>query len=381
MLMTILLDDTIGKRERMQYIFIVMAFILFAGCAKQPEVKPLSELDACTREAGLMPRPKYGFRSVTFEKLDADKAEALCRKRVKAHPDDTYAKFLLARALTKAGKRDEAYLLLRMSCEKGDDAGCTLLGSYYYNGFTPAVFDPGCASALYERACNHGYGNACLNLGKQYLLGKGVPQDPEKSEEMIYRECKNGYAEACHQYVNSVHFKKLPTTDAKYLFAAKITCESGLDCSYYEDELDKRKDGDAVIEKAAIFETACNNGSARACEDLGTYYFEGKGVPKSEEKALMLFKQACGMGQIRFACWYQGVMMFNTGGDREESLSLISKACHEGENMFACFGLASIYLDHPSLSSDDHAAHDLLQHVCKKGNVRSCELLEQLAAK
>jgi TPR repeat protein len=366
---------------RMHYILIAMAFLLFAGCAKQPEIKPLSELDACTREAGVMPRPEYGFNGVPFEKLDAMRVETACRARLKAHPDDAYAASLLARALTKAGKNDDAFVLLKNACATGDDAGCTLLGSYYYNGIAPAVFDRSRAAELYERACGHGYGNACLNLGKLYLLGHGVPKAPERAEAMIYRECEKGYFKACLHYVNAVHFKKLPSTEEHYRFAARRACEGGLDCSYYKDLAEKKEKGSGDAEIASVIATACKNGSAEACETLGEFYLKGQGVPQDEAGALEHFEQACAAGRTRFACWHAGVMKYNAGEDQKEAVSLMSRACREGENMFACFDLALIYLNRPALAPDKEAANALLRQTCERGNAQSCDLLEHLEAR
>jgi TPR repeat protein len=363
---------------RMHYIWIGIAILFFAGCAKQPETRPLSKLDACTRAAGVMPQPAYGFNGVPFETLDAQRAEAACRARLKAHPDDAYAQSLLARALTKVEKHDEAYRLLEHACAAGDDAGCTLLGSYHYNGLAPAAFDRRRAAELYERACGHGYGNACLNLGKLYLLGHGVPKDPDKAEAMIYRECKQGYFKACLHYVNAVRFKKLPSTEERYRYAARKACEGGLDCSYYGDVAQKGENGSGDAAIASVIATACGNGSAEACERLGGFYLEGKGVPQDEAKALEYFEQACAAGRARFACRHAGVMKYNAGGDKKEAVALLSRACDEGENMEACFSLALIYLSRPALAPDATAADALLRQTCERGNAQSCDLLKHL---
>jgi len=373
----------------MHYLFLALALLLMAGCTIKPEVKPLSALDACTREAGDVPLPEYGFGGVTFETLNAQTAVKVCSERVAANPDDADGKFLLARAWTKYGNYKKAFPLLESSCGMGSDAGCTLLGSYYLNGFKPAVFDNKRAAELYEQACAHDHAPACMNLGKLYLSGSGVPKAPEKGEALIYRQCTRGFMTACHHYVNSVHFLSMPTTEEKYLYAARKTCESGLDCYYYwlkteqrRNEAVDRLDVDFLEasdkENAEVAGTACTNGNAEACERLGEYYMRGSGVETSLEKALVFYRQACDSGRKRFACFQAAALLLNSGGDKKEAVDLVSQSCREGEYMTACFETARFYLVDPSLSPDDDAARRLLQHACKKGHGESCALLKQL---
>jgi hypothetical protein len=324
--------------------------------------------------------PEYGFHGVPYEKLDARKAVDACRKRVKAHPEDAFGKFLLARALTKQKKHAEAFKLLQASCKMGDDAGCTLLGSYYFNGDKPATLDRKRAGELYKKACAHGYSPACMNLGVSYIFGSDASKDPAKGETMIFRECERGLVQACARYVNFVFFKMMPATEDRYLYAAKKTCESGLECSKYWRMMELKSDRASEYVNASVTETACKNGMAEACERLGDYYHRGRGVPLSFKKALSLYRQTCDGGRKRTACWKAGMIVFKMGGDRKEALNLISTSCHKYKNDVACVNLAKIYLVEPSVAPDENAAEKLLKQACKRGNAEGCDLLEQVKA-
>jgi TPR repeat protein len=372
----------------MRYIFIAIAFMLLTGCTKHSGVKPTqskletpaAKPDACTRAAGLLPMPEYGFRGVPYEQLNARKAVDVCSKRVKAHPEDAFGKFLLARGLTKQKRHAEAFRLLESSCKMGDDAGCTLLGSYYFNGDKPAGFDRKRAGELYKEACSHGYSPACMNLGVSHLFGSEASKDPAKGEAMIFRECERGFVQACQRYVNFVFFKMMPATNDRYLYAARKTCESGLECGKYWRMMEQKGDKAADYANASVTETACKNGMAEACERLGDYYHRGTGVKLSYKKALSLYRQTCDGGRKRTACWKAGMIVFKMGGDRKEALNLISTSCGQYKNDVACVNLAKIYLIEPSAAPDAHAAITLLKQACERGNTEGCALLKKAKA-
>lgn len=333
--------------------------VLMFGCSQAHDDKEAQKpaLDPCVKEAGELPRPEYGFKGVRFEEIYGQKAVDACSKRLGEHPDDAYAKTLLARALTKQKEYDEAFVLLESSCAMGDDAGCTLLGSYYLYGFKKRIFDRKRAAELYKEACSNGYPLACLNQGKMYLTGEGIEKDPLRGAEMIYKECEGGFVEACHHYANSAHFKMLPINEDKYLFASQKVCEAGVDCTEYWDLIEKKKDD---VSTALVTEKACKNGLAEACEKLATYYYQGRGVKADMAKSLALYKQACSAGRQRFACWYAGSILYNEGKDKKEAANLISQACHAGENQFACRDLDAIYQAEPSLASHENNPDKLI---------------------
>lgn len=321
--------------------------VFLSGCMESQvdKVAQKEGLDPCTKEAGVLPQPEYDFKGVRFEELYSQRAVDACRQRLADHPDDATAKALLARALTKQKKYDEAFALLESSCDAGDDAGCTLLGSYYVDGLKKRTIDRKHGEELYEQSCSHGYAPACLNLGKIYLNGNGVDKDPVKGERLIYMACENGYTVACRHYSNAARFQQLIAEEDRLLFAAKKTCEAGLDCTYWR-MIAKQEDN---VTNAEVAEKACQNGLADACEELANFHMEGRGVNVDKEKSLALYKKACEAGRVRFACWYAGLMLYHDGIDKKEGTRLIDSACHRGENRFACGDLDEIYKKEPSL--------------------------------
>ncbi|PNX51350.1 MAG: hypothetical protein BV458_11650 [Thermoplasmata archaeon M9B2D] len=364
----------------MQNVFILLLIVLLSGCAFKTQKELV--LDECTRSAGVLPQPEHHFPGVSTNNLNPEVAIPACRERVAADVNDTHATFLLARSLTKNAQYDEAFgLMVEQICREGNDAECTLLAGYYFYGFTPVRSDRKKAVRMYEKACTNGYPVACLNLGKSYIAGTGVAQDPQRGAKLVFNECQNGLGIACHHFVNSMYFGKIPFNQEQFDFAAKKACESGLDCTDFWKKYDKEKDEDLLQENFDVTTTSCDNGLAKACERLGTYHLNGIGVSKDLAKSQTLYEKACANGDVRFGCWYAGRMMLNNGEDEDKAHKLINRACYEGENTFACYDLAMIYLNKPNLTDAElKTAKEYLTYACRRGNVRSCAVLESINA-
>ena len=86
-----------------------------------------------------------------------------------------------------------------------------------------------------------------------------------------------------------------------------------------------------------MYESACKNGSANSCYELGFIYNAGKGVTKDYKKAHEYYQIACDAGYAR-ACTRLGLLYGEGKGvekDFKKAMSLYKKAC-EGDHFDGC---------------------------------------------
>ena len=84
---------------------------------------------------------------------------------------------------------------------------------------------------------------------------------------------------------------------------------------------------------AAVYEKAARKGFAPACRTLATYYLEGKGVPKDENKAYELTVQAASAGDIP-AIYNLGLFSYSGVGtsiDKESAYKYFQYAANQGD--------------------------------------------------
>lgn len=119
----------------------------------------------------------------------------------------------------------------------------------------------------------------------------------------------------------------------------------------------------------AACETACNDGRAWACYELGTLYAEGRGVAKNPPKAAALYEEACKSGSAN-ACFQLE--------KNEEMLAAFEAECHAGWAS-SCFGLARSLEQGEENAQDPAKASGLYERVrshwqarCEAGNAKAC---------
>ena len=115
-------------------------------------------------------------RGVEFGDLDASHAIGLCELALVDAPDDPALLAYLGRALSKAGRFDDALSVIRRSAETGDPLGQVLLGiSYRYGEGVPQNNEA--ALQWYRLSAKQGYAPGQANMGVMYENGRGVAQD------------------------------------------------------------------------------------------------------------------------------------------------------------------------------------------------------------
>ena len=87
----------------------------------------------------------------------------------------------------KAGK------FYQKACDAGELSGCDSLASLRQNSGEHAK-----AAAIFEQACEKGFGLSCYNLAQIYEAGVGATADESKALELYVKACERGYAVVCY---------------------------------------------------------------------------------------------------------------------------------------------------------------------------------------
>ena len=113
-----------------------------------------------------------------------------------------------------------------------------------------------------------------------------------------------------------------------------------------------------------------------ACNVLGSYYEEGKGLPKDVSLATTFYQRSCD-AQDPVGCVYLGAALAE--GKPEAAYAAFAKACGLGEQS-GCYNQAVFLLDGTGVGKEEGEAARLLQSTCSQGNGEACEALSQLYA-
>jgi TPR repeat protein len=122
--------------------------------------------------------------------------------------------------------------------------------------------------------------------------------------------------------------------------------------------------GDVDLAKSfALHERACNLGLPDGCMSVGYMYEHGEHVEKDPEKAASLYKRACDNG-LGDACYALGLLTLDPKTDTEQINALMVKGC-EQKGAYACGEVANI-------SPHGCCAFGALMRACEGGLQQAC---------
>ena len=120
-------------------------------------------------------------------------------------------------------------------------------------------------------------------------------------------------------------------------------------------------------------ETACLNGNADSCYELGVNYENGNGVSKDQAQAAVYYKKSCEGGNAR-GCTNLGYLyQFGYGVKRDNRLAAdyYRKGCDDG-NALGCTNLGFMYEKGHGVSQDEKLAADYYRKGCDDGDPLGC---------
>jgi len=169
--------------------------------------------DACDLAAGHPSDPDRVGPSVEYANLDPQLAIPACESAVAAHPDNMRFKALLARALDKAGRGEEAAALNDVAMKAGYIAAYHNMGNLYRKGLgVEQSLEK--AFELYVYAAERGHPEDQSNVGFMYMRGEGVAKDYEKARFWLEKATAQNWATAYDKlgllYLNGWGVKKDP---------------------------------------------------------------------------------------------------------------------------------------------------------------------------
>lgn len=160
------------------------------------------------------------------------------------------------------GKRSDrqAVVLFKNACDKGNPLGCANLGTMYVSG-RGVEKKPKRAIELFQKACDDDCVYGCTQLGLQFAVGEVVEQDFSKAVKLFDKAC-----ETVNMKAGAARFLNLPGRPG--------------------GKNDRVENDEAAL---------------RACQYLGLFYKDGKGVEKSHVKSQDYYMKAC-WGGWQAAC-------------------------------------------------------------------------------
>jgi TPR repeat protein len=222
---------------------------------------PEAECDALAANPDDQSRPP-GVSGVHYDRIDAMRAEAACRRALHEVPSPRVV-YQLGRSLDAGRKYAEAVANYQNAAEQGYAAAQNSLGLMYGEG-KGVVRDDTQAAAWYRKAAQQGYPVAQNNLGLMYADGRGVARDDAQAVAWYRKAAEQGYAVA----------------------------ENNLAFMYAEGRGVARDDAQAV----AWYRKAAGQGYAVAQNNLGFMYANGRGVAPDKAQAAFWYEKAARQG-------------------------------------------------------------------------------------
>ena len=245
-----------------------------------------------------------------------------------------------------------AFELYTRACEKNNAFAHARLGNMYMFGWGCGI-DLKKSAALYTRGVELGNSLCAHNLAYSYENGKGVPKSLTKALEYYQKAVSMGRTDS-QKDVDRLK-KLIPKNDP----SAETT---------YQNALAAQKSGD-LKKAAALMSLAANHGHSGAINDLGTFYYTGKGVPQNYEKAVDYFRRASELGNM-YATHNLGVCHHYGKGvplDLNQAAAYYVAAGRQGHTG-AQSQAGYLLLCGEGVDRDDDTAYELLTKAAEAGN-------------
>ena len=239
--------------------------------------------------------------------------------------------------------RDEAkaMAMYRRSCAVHGAGGCERVGLAYLNGQLGLTQETAQAAGFFDLACTAGSAASCTRLGTLYQNGQGVPVDRGQADTLYRRGCLGGDLQGCSNLAGRLaESSGAANVPPELLRQIEATCQSGAiegacanlaamfqlgrgvrrdlrrSAALYEATCRRGQATSCLglgLQSVALLRTACEHGATLGCTTLGAMYAQGRGVPRSDAKALPLFARACESGEAG-GCFSAGMLALTGRG-------------------------------------------------------------------
>lgn len=166
-------------------------------------------------------------------------------------------------------------------------------------------------------------------------------------------------------------------------------CDRGTKCRTKDEALSRLSlglkyvngEGMAKDENRAfvLFTEACECGEPRACSNLGMMYEKGNGVPKDDKRAVAMYTKAC--EGFKPACTNLGVKHASGEGvpqDKKRAAELFKIACFTGEDAVGCFNAGLAWELGQGVPKNAPRAAGLYKKACDSGFQQGCQRMDAI---
>lgn len=339
---------------------------------------------------------EFGFAT----ELNLAKAELLYKRTCDAANGDCsgYIDFLVR---NKEGSDEEIIQLRKKGCAEGNRNSCFKLGMHFWENrnfsndqnardyFKRACdlnFSLGCTMLaevlqsldpssrieslkLLSKACDLGFGGACVKVGWAYNDGDGYKKNDNLAAMFMEKACNLNEPGGCY-FLADFQKAKGNLTQAEHLVAKGCDLDpSHHSCVLYAS-LTANKGSEHYPKAVEILNRTClKNNNYYACQHLGfLYQFGLMGLNVDFEKMEFFYDLAC-EGNDASGC--RSLLLKKRTSpltaDSTSLLNLAEKACNLGDDA-ACNENAKILVETGNLEK----GLTILDNLCSKGDISSC---------
>lgn len=326
-----------------------------------------------------------GEMGIAFEAIDPATAVPICLAATSADGTDGDAWAILARALARAQRYEEAIAASDKAVELDSAIGLWFRGVSYEYGYGIAV-DQVEAAKWYRLAADLGDPLAQCNLARQYFDGRGVAVDEYEGLKWVRRSAEQGspcgQVSLANAYVNGSGV----TYDAREALkwarrAADQNDGEGQDTLgwMYEHGVGVRAD---AVEAVKWYRRAAEQGEASGQVSLGWMYERGSGVELDEALAVIWYRSAAEQGYSPGQAALGNMYANGRGVVKQDDVQAVHwfRLAAEQGDATGQFQLASMYEYGRGVPQDDAAAASWYRLAAAQGHADASSQLDAMIA-
>jgi uncharacterized protein len=248
------------------------------------------------------------------------------------------------------------------ACERGAPKGCFWTGQLYEEGKSVPK-DLARAAGLYQKACEGGDPDTCVNWARLYQ-GEGLPEDFPRAAAILDRGCKGGSAISCFNLASlhkSGHGVARDPERASALLAESCRLGFARGCDPAALVPKPTPEPTRLPPLVEEFQDRCARGDGESCVALGVAAIRGLGgVPRDLSRASELFGESCLRG-------------YDPACDAFLDLRKALEGAPWDMRRVSEYYLGQLHETGRGVARDVKRALQWYQEACKGGEPRGCE--------
>lgn len=227
------------------------------------------------------------------------------------------------------------------------------------------------AQALFAKACEGNYPEACADLGSGYQTQDFGPPDDAKAALFLKKACDGG-----HEFSCSAAAKMATIVEIGREADWPRLCEAGngksclkLAMRYYNASPKDNVNG------SKFFSKACDGGQELGCDILAQMYVK-KWIPGGDDAAIASWGKGCEL-KSAICCSNSGMLQYR-GKSYDGAFASLKKSCELEPSRIACASVGQLYLGGKGTTKDIAKARAALVLACDAGESTSCTQVKEI---